>query len=76
MTPKTKTPQKEEKKEVRVDLIEPTHQWEMWLKDCVKETGYENCGLFCNAKTEKEAIKIFDNIIKLIRERGIKIDEN
>ncbi len=54
-------------KEFNLELIEPNNQWEMWLQNHIEETGVDNCGLFCNAKSEKEAKKIFKALIKIIQ---------
>ena len=59
----------ETKEEPEFDLIEPSEQWEMWLTNRIEETGVSNCGLFVEAKNEREAKKKFKALLKVIRER-------
>ena len=59
----------------KFDLIMPSQQWEMWMTNYVKEVGFENCGLFCIAGSESKAKKIFNNLIKIIQNKGIEFNK-
>ena len=49
-------------------LVEPyTNRWYYVLENCADETGIGDAGLYCEAKTEKEARKYLKNLIKIIK---------
>lgn len=75
VTSKKEQDLKKEIKKGRFDLVMPLNQWEMWITNYVKETGFDNCGLFCQAKSEKEARKIFKSLIKIIQKKGVEIND-
>jgi len=64
-----------ENKEAIFDVICPDNKWELWLNGFIKETGTGNIGLFVEAKNEKEAIKYFKALIKIIKENSVKMDD-
>ena len=57
----------------KFDVVMPFDKWELWITTHVKETGTGNAGLFVEAKTEKEARKLFDNLIRVIKESEVEI---
>ncbi len=59
----------------KFDVVMPRSQWEMWITNYVKETGTGNVGLFVEAKSEKEAIKYFKTLIKIIKEKGVEFND-
>lgn len=62
------------KEEARFNLIDPLDKWELELDNYVKETGSGMAGLFVEATNEKEALKYFKNLIKIIKEKEVKIE--
>lgn len=53
--------------EVEYDCVNPYPQWEFWIKASVDKIGTGNCGIFINAKNEKEARKYFKELVKIIK---------
>jgi len=59
----------------KFDFVEATKRYEFWITNYVKETGSNNVGLFIDANNEKEALKYFKALIKIIREKGVEIND-
>ena len=56
------------------DVVCPSNEWNLTLNGFVKETGVGNCGLFVEAENEKEARKLFESLIKVIKDSEVKIN--
>jgi len=57
---------------VEYNFVSPEKIWKFNILADVDKTGYGDCGLFVEAKNEKEAEKYLKNLIKIIKENNFK----
>ena len=62
-------------KEVKYDFVSPFMEWKFIINANVDKTGSGDCGLFVEAKTEKEAERYLKNLIEIIKESKLEQDD-
>ncbi len=65
----------EKNKKAIFDVVRPRKEWNLNLNDFVEETGTSDCSLFVEADSEEEAIKLFESLIKVIKDNEVKISD-
>jgi len=54
------------------NIVGPGKDWRMVIDSDPKETGCGDCGLFVEAKTEKQAEEYFKNLIKILKKEELE----
>lgn len=64
------------KNKIKYDFVAPLNRWEFWIHAPTDKIGVGNCGLFVEAKNEKQAEEYLKNLIKIIKENDLEEDED
>ena len=65
----------EKNKKAIFNVVSPRNEWNLNLNGFVEETGVSDCGLFVEADSEEEARKLFESLIKVIKDNEVKISD-